>query len=164
MSSAILRDILVVNYNSDLCGGFRLLITYRRIRNWREYNDSLVKRGSITLWISAEGIEAWKPSGPKKRGGQPRYTDGAIQFILMLRSVFRLPLRGTEGFVRSIFEWMESYPCRITLRNIEINDGAKLFQDAHLYEKSGTYEVQVTITDEIPRPNPDTNTLMIFVE
>jgi len=77
-----------------------------RVRNWREYNESLVKRYSLTLWISDEDIGSWKPLGPKKRGGQVRYTDGAIQCLLMLRSVFRLPLRGTEGFVRSIFELM----------------------------------------------------------
>ena len=77
-----------------------------KIRNWREYNESLVNRGSLTLWISEEDIEGWKPSGPKKRGGQVRYTDGAIQCLLMVRSVFRLPLRGTEGFARSVFELM----------------------------------------------------------
>lgn len=77
-----------------------------RVRNWRDYNESLVKRYSLTLWISDEDIEGWKPSGPKKRGGQIRYTDGAIQCLLMVRSVFHLPLRGTEGFVRSIFELM----------------------------------------------------------
>lgn len=78
-----------------------------RVRNWRDYNESLVKRCSLTLWISDEDIEGWKPSGPKNRGGQVRYTDGAIQCLLMLRSVFRLPLRGTEGFVQSIFELMD---------------------------------------------------------
>jgi len=77
-----------------------------RIRNWPEYNESLVNRYSLTLWISDEATESWEPSGPKKRGGQIRYTDGAIQCLLMLRSVFHLPLRGTEGFVRSVFELM----------------------------------------------------------
>jgi hypothetical protein len=80
--------------------------TRYRVRNWREYNESLVKRCSLTLWISDEDVLAWKPSGPKKRGGQIRYTDGAIQCVLMFRSVFRLPLRGTEGFVRSVFDLM----------------------------------------------------------
>lgn len=78
-----------------------------KIRNWREYNDSLVKRGSLTLWINDEDIEAWKPSCPKKRGGQVRYTDGAIQCMLMVRSVFHLTLRATEGFVRSVFELID---------------------------------------------------------
>ena len=74
-----------------------------RIRNWHDYNESLVQRGSITLWISEEDIGAWKPDGPRKRGGQLQYSDGAIQCLLMVRSVFHLTLRATEGFLRSLF-------------------------------------------------------------
>ena len=74
-----------------------------RIRNWHDYNESLVQRGSITLWISEEDIGAWKPDGPRKRGGQLQYSDGAIQCLLMVRSVFHLTLRATEGFLRSWF-------------------------------------------------------------
>ena len=44
-----------------------------RIRNWHDYNESLVQRGSITLWTSEEDIRAWKPDGPRKRGGQVQY-------------------------------------------------------------------------------------------
>jgi hypothetical protein len=75
-----------------------------RVRNWREYNDSLVKRGSITLWISEEDIGSWKPDNTGKRGGQLQYSDGAIQCMIMVRSVFHLTLRATEGFVRSMFK------------------------------------------------------------
>ena len=75
-----------------------------RVRNWHEYNESLVKRGSITLWINEEDMGTWKPQGPKRRGGQPRYSDGAIQCLLMVRSFFHLTLRATEGFVRSVFQ------------------------------------------------------------
>lgn len=78
-----------------------------RIGNWHDYNESLVKRGSITLWIREDAIEAWKPEGPHKRGGQLQYSDGAIQCLLMVRSVFHLTLRATEGFVRSVFQLME---------------------------------------------------------
>ena len=78
-----------------------------RLGNWSEYNESLVKRGSITLWISEEDMGAWTPERPKNRGGQVRYSDGAIQCMLMVRSYYHLPLRATEGFVRSVFELME---------------------------------------------------------
>jgi len=78
-----------------------------KLDNWHEYNESLVKRGSITLWISEEDISAWKPDDSKKRGGQFQYTDGAIECMVMVRSVFRLTLRATEGFVRSVFELIE---------------------------------------------------------
>lgn len=75
-----------------------------RLRNWRQYNDSLVKRGAITLWINEEDIGTWKPDTAGKRGGQLQYSDGAIQCIIMVRSVFHLTLRATEGFVRAIFK------------------------------------------------------------
>src|SRR5208337_1324356 len=38
------------------------------------------------------------------RGGQPCYSDLAIETGLMLRMVFHLPLRQTEGLMSSIFE------------------------------------------------------------
>jgi len=80
-----------------------------RIRNWAEYDASLVQRGSVTFWISEEVLEAWKPKavGQRKRGAQPEYTDMAIECMLVLRAVFHLTLRQTEGFVRSLFEMME---------------------------------------------------------
>jgi hypothetical protein len=77
-----------------------------RVSNWPEYNASLVQRGSITLWINSEDLGSWKPADDPKRGGQRQYSDGAIQCLLMVRSFFRLPLRATEGFVRSVFELM----------------------------------------------------------
>ena len=78
-----------------------------QVSNWREYNESLVKRGSITRWISEEDLSAWKDDGPRKRGGQLRYSDGAIQCLLTVRSFFHLTLRATEGFVRSVFELID---------------------------------------------------------
>lgn len=77
-----------------------------RVRNWAEYNASLVERGSVTFWISEDILEAWqpKPVGQRKRGAQPEYTDTAIECMLVLRAVFHLTLRQTEGFVRSLFE------------------------------------------------------------
>ena len=80
--------------------------TIYRVRNWAAYNDSLVERGSITVWISDEVIDDWKPTpeGPRQRGGQMAYSDRAIECLLMLKVVFKLPYRQTEGFGRSILE------------------------------------------------------------
>ena len=77
-----------------------------RVSNWSDYNQNLVQRGSITLWINIEDLGAWKPEDYPKRGGQRQYSDGAIQCLLMVRSFFHLPLRATEGFVRSMFQLM----------------------------------------------------------
>ena len=66
--------------------------------------------GSITLLISEEDIGAWKPGGPRKRGGQFQYSDGAIH-----DGAQRLPLdpRPAEGFLRSMFQcWSGSCRCR----------------------------------------------------
>jgi len=78
-------------------------VTYR-VRNWAAYNDSLVRRGSITVWISDEVIEGWKPTpeGRRQRGGQMEYSDRAIECLLTLKAVFKLPYRQTEGLGRSM--------------------------------------------------------------
>ena len=80
--------------------------TQYRVRNWRVYERALVRRGDVTLWLSPEATAAWgvRPTG--RPGGQRRFSDLAIETALTLRLVFRLPLRQTEGFVRSILSVM----------------------------------------------------------
>jgi hypothetical protein len=80
--------------------------TYR-IRNWNDYNDALVRRGSLTLWVDQAALQAWRYQGPARRGAQFRFSDTAIECLLTLRAVYRLTLRATEGFARSLFELME---------------------------------------------------------
>ena len=43
-----------------------------RIRNWKQYNDALVRRGSLTLWVDQETLRAWRYQGPSQRGAQFR--------------------------------------------------------------------------------------------
>jgi hypothetical protein len=78
-----------------------------RIRNWKEYNDALVRRGSLTLWIDQAALQAWRYQGPARRGAQFRFSDLAIECLLTLRAVYHLTLRATEGFSRSLLELME---------------------------------------------------------
>ena len=78
-----------------------------RVTNWKEYEQSLCNRGSLTLWISPSVIKSWKPHTTKRRGGQQRFSDKAIETVLSLRLIFHLPLRQTEGFVNSIFQLMK---------------------------------------------------------
>ncbi len=59
------------------------------------------------MWISEKAIREWEPAHEGHRGGQLRYSDLAIETALTLRLVFRLPLRQTEGFIRSLFALME---------------------------------------------------------
>ena len=78
--------------------------TKYRIRNWAMYNESLKKRGSITLWISKDVLQAWKatPGAVRRRGGQKRYSDGAIECLLMVKGVYHLAYRQAEGFAGSL--------------------------------------------------------------
>ena len=70
--------------------------------NWAEYDAGLRARGSLTVWFTAEAIEAWRAEPRTGRGGQPKYSDLAITTALMLRAVFRLALRQTEGLIGSV--------------------------------------------------------------
>ena len=79
-----------------------------RIRNWKEYNKALVNRGSLTVWFDKNSIDAWNETiRAGKRGRPHEYSDLAIQCCLTIRAVFRLPLRSTEGFVRSLMELLQ---------------------------------------------------------
>ena len=80
--------------------------TTYRVGNWREYERALVQRGDVTLWLSAAATDAWRPSPSGRLGGQKRFSDVAIETALILRLVFGLPLRQTEGFVRSVLALM----------------------------------------------------------
>ena len=76
--------------------------TKYRITNWAEYDEALVKRGDITLWISEDAIEAWTPARSGKRGAPRKYSDMAIETALTLRLVYGFPLLQAEGYLRSL--------------------------------------------------------------
>lgn len=81
--------------------------TQSRIINWAEYNQALVNRGSITFWFSDDIKKIWFFHEPKTgRGSFKTYSDMAIQLCLMVKAVFKLPLRALEGFVNSVFSLM----------------------------------------------------------
>lgn len=78
-----------------------------RVRNWSDYNQALVNRGSITFWFSEKCIEDWlskEKSG--KRGRPEKYSSIAIECGLTLKALLKLTFRSTEGFIRSLSELM----------------------------------------------------------
>ena len=77
--------------------------TLYRVQNWSEYDKALVERGSITVWMSADFEKSWSYIGPSQRGGQFDYSEQAIKVMLLVKNVFHLSNRATEGFVRSLF-------------------------------------------------------------
>ena len=80
--------------------------TKYRVGNWPDHDRALVRRGDLTVWISEAAIRSWTPEPTCQRGGQPKYSDLAIETALVLRLVFHLPLRQTEGFLRSVLRLM----------------------------------------------------------
>jgi hypothetical protein len=81
--------------------------TLYRVRNWSEYEQALVQRGSITFWLSDDIGQIWLYDGEKQRGSQFDYSDKAIEIMLTLKEVFHLTNRSVEGFVRSLFQMMK---------------------------------------------------------
>lgn len=74
-----------------------------RTRNWKEYNQSLINRGSITVWFDEDSISNWfSDKRTCKRGRPETYSDDAIRCALMIKAVFRTPLRALQGFLQSI--------------------------------------------------------------
>ena len=79
-----------------------------RITNWREYNESLVRRGDVTFWFSDDAIENWEHANDEPKVGHPFvYSDTAVECLLVLRELFRLPYRQTEGLGRSLTSLMQ---------------------------------------------------------
>lgn len=80
-----------------------------RVTNWRAYNEALVRRGDVTLWFSEEVVNSWQHAGCEGKNGRPFvYSDLAIQTLLTLRELFRLPYRQTEGFGRAVAKLMNA--------------------------------------------------------
>ena len=78
-----------------------------RVTNWRDYDAALRNRGSLTIWFTEEALAGWKAQPRTTRGGQPHYSDLAIETALTLRAVFRLALRQSEGLIGSIMRMLE---------------------------------------------------------
>ncbi len=80
--------------------------TKYRVRNWETYEESLRRRGDITIWFDEAAVAAWEAEPSGRPGGQLQYSDLAVNTALTLRSVFHLALRQTEGFVTSLIRLM----------------------------------------------------------
>jgi len=84
---------------------------YYKIRNWKEYNQSLVNRGSLEFWIEhgmkvTVEVEVVDIDGKKKKTlGRPvKHSDAVIGFVLTLGTVFHQRLRQTEGFAQFVVQ------------------------------------------------------------
>lgn len=82
-----------------------------KITNWSDYNQSLINRGSLTIWISDDISSWWYDDGPAQAGGQYVYSDKCIEFLLTLKAVFGLPYRQLQGFSASLLELLRVDLC-----------------------------------------------------
>ena len=79
-----------------------------RVTNWKKYNESLVRRGDITLWFAEDVIAAWEHTNQEVKVGRPFiYSNTAIECLLALRELFQLPYRQTEGLGRALVKLMK---------------------------------------------------------
>ena len=107
-----LRRCCINSHGGDTSAKFRCVTNQPkqqyRIRNWQQYNKALVKRGSLTLWIDTHATDTWLDhSCPHRKGRRRTYTDAAILCALLLREVYHLPLRSTQGLVSSVLRLMQ---------------------------------------------------------
>ncbi len=76
--------------------------TKYRIRNWGAYTEALRRRGDLTVWFDVDAIEKWKADKTGKPGGQRKYADVAIETGLVVRMIYKLAYRQTQGLLNSI--------------------------------------------------------------
>ena len=79
-----------------------------RIRNWKQYNKALVNRGSLTIWFDHHAINLWLNEQRSGKRGRPLlYTAVAIECMLTIKAVYHLPLRSTQGLMRSVMKLLK---------------------------------------------------------
>lgn len=74
-------------------------------RNWKEYNQKIVRQASITLYLSEEIMQnGGRYTGKCAIGGIKEYSDDLIEACLLIKIYLKLGYRQTQGFVSSIFK------------------------------------------------------------
>ena len=73
-----------------------------KIINWSEYNQALKQRGSLDVWIADEVEQQWYYEGENQRGAQYQYSDNCIEMACLIREVYHLGYRQTQGFLESL--------------------------------------------------------------
>lgn len=74
-------------------------------RNWRQYNASLVQRGSLTFFCDPQVLRALRKSrSVKGTMGRPAYSPQLILILLLLKVTYGLTYRACEGMARHLFQ------------------------------------------------------------
>ena len=71
----------------------------KKIKNWSEYNKSLVARGGFNLWFEEDILDEWyHKEGRVGKGRANIYSDKVIELMVVISESYTLPYRQTEGF------------------------------------------------------------------
>lgn len=79
---------------------------HQKNRCWKNYNKSLVNRGSITFWIDEDFLKY--DSSIESTRGRLRYKNTIIQTGWVLKTLYHLTFRSLEGFFNSLLKMMGS--------------------------------------------------------
>jgi hypothetical protein len=114
------------------------LVPEKKKRNWKEYNESLVRRGELlfdTDFLSGWSRELVKMND-EKEGARYRYPDSLMSMLAAIH-VYLLPYRELEGFVRMFSGHVEGLQVpdyttmwwRISRVKVELDPGVDPEQD-----------------------------------
>lgn len=98
--------------------------TQKKIRNWSEYNKSLIKRGQILLTFEKDFLDSLYYQAPQNRGGCKKYSPKMYEYLLSLKVMLRLSWRATIGFAQGLLQI--AYPAQI----IQVPDYAHASREA----------------------------------
>jgi len=79
-----------------------------KVTNWHVYINGLRQCGDFTIWFTEKAIADWHPKKTGALGRPQLYSDIAIETAVFIRQVFHLPLRQTEGFMKSLARIMKA--------------------------------------------------------
>jgi len=78
-------------------------------RNWRRYNESLVKRGEV--YLSFDFLDNWnheiRTMNINKRGRPYEFPNSFIKSTAFIRTLFSLQYRQTEGILRALSKYIK---------------------------------------------------------
>lgn len=104
-----MKDLYVVSSYTKQDMDFKLDKKRKyRVSNWNEYNQNLIARGSLSLWLNEHVIDNWyEKTASAKSGFKKIYSDECIQCGLRLKAIYGLSLRAAQGFIESIVSMLK---------------------------------------------------------
>lgn len=74
----------------------------QKVRNWKDYNKALKKRGAIILTFEESYIKNLYYQAKQARGGIRKYTSEMYEYLLSIKVLLRLPWRAVTGFAEGL--------------------------------------------------------------